>query len=242
MQPKVQLSIPQPCHQDWHKMTPSQQGRFCNACAKQVVDFTTMSDTEVLHYFLDKQGEKVCGRMYPDQLNRPVTKTIYPQKKKWWQWNYAAMFLLFFSKSVTAKAQGSVKVIKTEQLPAAKEVEIRATMGMIAKASPLAKSIMGNITDEDGNPVPFASVIIKGTKQGASADANGRYTIKAKITDVLQVSAVGFVLMEVNLKALSSYDIVLAPQKNTLEGDIVIVGALASDYDSYIPSNPNILL
>ena len=40
-------------------------------------------------------------------------------------------------------------------------------------ASSQTKSIMGNVTDESGNPVPFASVKIKNTKTGAAADAGG---------------------------------------------------------------------
>lgn len=235
MPPKVQLSIPQPCHEDWHKMTPSQQGRFCNACAKQVVDFTTMSDTEVLHYFLDKQGEKVCGRMYPDQLNRPVTKPIYPVKKKLWQWNYAAMFLLFLSKSFSAKAQGAVKVIKTEQAPLANNVELRGTVGMVAYKS--SKIISGKITDENGEPIPFVSVQIKGNKIGVMADSKGSYSIKVYTdTDILQVAATGYNTQEVNCKAKSRLDIVLIA--SDAKKDVVTVGGILSDYDYYPPANP----
>jgi len=40
---KLQLSIPEPCHENWHQMTPTEQGRFCNACSKEVVDFSMMN-------------------------------------------------------------------------------------------------------------------------------------------------------------------------------------------------------
>ncbi|HQY12993.1 MAG TPA: hypothetical protein PK133_12300, partial [Ferruginibacter sp.] len=59
---KLHLSIPDPCHENWHHMTPTQQGRYCNACAKEVVDFSMMNDTEVLNYFTRLTHEKVCGR------------------------------------------------------------------------------------------------------------------------------------------------------------------------------------
>lgn len=70
---QIQLSIPEPCHEDWQNMNPTEQGRFCNACSKQVVDFSTMSDREVLNYFATIKNEKVCGRAYPDQLERTIT-------------------------------------------------------------------------------------------------------------------------------------------------------------------------
>jgi hypothetical protein len=40
MAKKFQLQIPEPCHEDWNKMTPVHKGRFCDSCEKAVVDFT----------------------------------------------------------------------------------------------------------------------------------------------------------------------------------------------------------
>ncbi|HMX80851.1 MAG TPA: hypothetical protein PLG91_11090, partial [Ferruginibacter sp.] len=74
---KLQLSIPEPCHENWQEMTPTQQGRFCKACAKEVIDFSMMTDTEVLNYFAGLREEKVCGRALPSQLNRAIT---YPKE------------------------------------------------------------------------------------------------------------------------------------------------------------------
>lgn len=237
MQPGVQLAIPQPCHENWHNMTPSQQGRFCSACAKEVVDFTGMSDTELLHYFLDKKNEKICGRIYPDQLNRQVTKTIYPKKKKFWYWNYAALLLLFISKSGGAKAQGQIRVTQ-----ATKENVRKAEAGthVVEKSMPEApqtKRINGTVKDSDGNPVAFATISIKGTATCSSADANGKYFIKANsYKDILRISAVGYETAELVLKAAVQYEVVLQRSKATLEGDIVVtVGGIGSEYD-YTPA------
>ena len=56
MKQQTYLHIPTPCHEDWNKMTQSEKGKFCNACSKQVVDFTLMSDQEVLNYFSKTSG------------------------------------------------------------------------------------------------------------------------------------------------------------------------------------------
>ncbi|MGL4595961.1 MAG: hypothetical protein ACRCYO_00440, partial [Bacteroidia bacterium] len=45
MKPVVQ--IPEPCSEDWNKMTPETQGRFCDKCCKVVVDFTEKTTTEI---------------------------------------------------------------------------------------------------------------------------------------------------------------------------------------------------
>ncbi len=112
---QIELTIPEPCHEDWQQMTPTQQGRFCNACAKQVVDFSTMTDTQVLNYFSSIKNEKVCGRAYPDQLDRMIALPKEPTKRLFWHWNYITMLFLFFGKTNNAKAQGGLKVIKTIQ-------------------------------------------------------------------------------------------------------------------------------
>lgn len=66
----LKISIPTPCHQDWNVMTPNEQGRHCSACAKTVVDFISMSDEAVKHFFINKKEESVCGRFHNQQLHR----------------------------------------------------------------------------------------------------------------------------------------------------------------------------
>jgi len=50
-------------------MTPDIKGRFCLSCQKSVVDFSTMSDQQILLYF-KKAKENTCGKFREDQLNR----------------------------------------------------------------------------------------------------------------------------------------------------------------------------
>ena len=40
--------IPEPCHENWNKMTPQEQGRHCAVCSKVVVDFTKKTPTSTL--------------------------------------------------------------------------------------------------------------------------------------------------------------------------------------------------
>jgi len=79
MKEQTHFHIPTPCHEDWDNMTPRDKGRFCASCSKQVVDFSLMSDQQVLNYFKNATGN-VCGRFANDQLQRPMIET--PQQKK----------------------------------------------------------------------------------------------------------------------------------------------------------------
>ena len=52
MQKQTSIYIPKPCHEDWNTMTPTQQGKFCSACSKEVIDFSLMSDNQILIYLI----------------------------------------------------------------------------------------------------------------------------------------------------------------------------------------------
>ncbi|MCX6198901.1 MAG: hypothetical protein NTY88_06725 [Bacteroidetes bacterium] len=65
----MKISIPKPCHENWSDMTPENRGAFCKVCSKAVVDFSNMSDEEVIRYFENKKQEKTCGRFRLSQLS-----------------------------------------------------------------------------------------------------------------------------------------------------------------------------
>jgi hypothetical protein len=49
-------------------MTEKEKGRFCGACAKVVVDFTAMSDEEIVEYLQQHTKQKTCGHFRNEQL------------------------------------------------------------------------------------------------------------------------------------------------------------------------------
>ncbi len=95
MSQPLHLTIPEPCHENWQQMTPNEQGRHCMSCQKTVVDFTLMSDQEVLHY-ISRASSAVCGRFNNNQLNKTYAeKKIKPSLTFRYAWNMmVAAFLL----------------------------------------------------------------------------------------------------------------------------------------------------
>lgn len=192
MNPKLQLHIPTPCHENWNAMTPQAQGRFCNACAKVVVDFSMMTDKEVLDY-MSTASSNVCGRMSTEQLSKPLQ--AYPATRGFgWKYMWS---LLVGSFLMTARSYAQGKVItqkpKTTQMPPV----IR--MGAVAYKEPDKKcepaKLEGKVVDEHGEPIPYASVIIKGTQKGAMANEKGFFSIPVSTinsSDFLMISAVGY--------------------------------------------------
>ncbi|TAG04525.1 MAG: hypothetical protein EAZ44_04760 [Cytophagia bacterium] len=54
------------------------------------------------------------------------------------------------------------------------------------------RTISNTIKDENGEPLPGVSIVIKGTSTGILTDIEGKYTIKVKEGDILVISYVGF--------------------------------------------------
>ncbi|MEI9956687.1 MAG: carboxypeptidase-like regulatory domain-containing protein [Ferruginibacter sp.] len=57
--------------------------------------------------------------------------------------------------------------------------------------------VSGKVTAQDGTPVAFATIKVKGKPTGLSADANGAYSIRVNSTDVLEISGAGFKTIDI---------------------------------------------
>lgn len=64
------IHIPDPCFEDWDKMTPNEQGAFCKVCSKTVVDFSKKTEDEIQMYISANLDKKICGRFNVSQLEQ----------------------------------------------------------------------------------------------------------------------------------------------------------------------------
>ncbi|WP_054851681.1 SusC/RagA family TonB-linked outer membrane protein [Olleya sp. ITB9] len=85
------------------------------------------------------------------------------------------------------------------------------------------QTITGTISDENGFPLPSATIVVKGTSNGSTSDFDGQYTIQANTGETLVFSYVGYDTVEKIVSSSSSINISLNPG-NTL--DEVVVTAL----------------
>jgi len=89
---KQKITIPEPCHENWDKMTPKENGRFCMSCSKTVIDFTSMLPDEIQHFFIQNQNNKICGRFRKSQLD--TINIQIPNQVFYSQTSHRKMFLL----------------------------------------------------------------------------------------------------------------------------------------------------
>ncbi|MDO5977604.1 SusC/RagA family TonB-linked outer membrane protein [Flavivirga spongiicola] len=84
-------------------------------------------------------------------------------------------------------------------------------------------SVNGIITDATGQPLPGASVVVKGTNNGVSSNFDGKYSIKTNTSDTLIFSFIGYLTQEVLVSNNNTIDIVLQEDTSILD-EVVIVG------------------
>lgn len=237
MSKKIQLTIAEPCHENWDGMTPVEKGRFCGSCQKQVIDFSNMSDRQVAEFFKKPSTGSVCGRFMTDQLDRAIE---IPKKRMPWVKYFFQIAIPAFLVSIKVSAQKTQGQIQVKA--AAKDTtkrggvfaDERITLGMVARpqnikpfmadtivtpvkepvqtlkgeiaikdtivetlcTQPLMGAIAigipievpkiekgeikGRVVNEQGEPVPFASIESGKKGQGLMADQDGYFIIQKK--------------------------------------------------------------
>ena len=98
------------------------------------------------------------------------------------------------------------------------------SVGLLAlSASAQNRTVTGTVTDgENGDPVPFASIVVKGTSNWTTTDLDGKYAVSAPANGVLSVEIIGYVSQEVSIGARTVVDIVLDPDLDQLDESVVI--------------------
>ncbi|WP_347159753.1 SusC/RagA family TonB-linked outer membrane protein [Pontibacter chitinilyticus] len=87
-----------------------------------------------------------------------------------------------------------------------------------------SKTVTGRITSaEDGTALPGVSVVVKGTTNGTSADAEGRYSIQAAPGSVLVFRFIGMLPQEKTVGESNTIDVKLGPDAKALQ-EVVVVG------------------
>lgn len=118
------ISIPEPCHQSWQQMEITDGGRHCAHCCKTVVDFSGMTNEEIIVFL--SSATNVCGRFYDGQLVQLNNSLNLPKSRKIWKpFRLVAAITLLFSmikaeaqvrKPTTIHNARSIKVRKTESV------------------------------------------------------------------------------------------------------------------------------
>ncbi|WP_345058675.1 hypothetical protein [Hymenobacter glaciei] len=157
------ISIPKPCSENWDAMTPTTAGRYCSRCQTEVVDFTRMTDAEVMAFMTARQGQHVCASVLaPPMVPRHPKRISRP-----WRWVLAVAAFLSGQQHVSALGL-------PPQLP-----PVRASL--LKQTTPQTIITLRVVVIDDSLNVPVEQgirVYIDDTKYGATTDEKGEFTLR----------------------------------------------------------------
>jgi hypothetical protein len=185
-----------------------------------------MTDEELLTW-VTRSEKDTCGRFNNDQLQRDII--IYPEKKFSFRylWQFMVASLLIAGKG---EAQtGKPVFIKTEIKKPSSSNE-KHLMGDVAIVLKKGFKISGTIIDSsNNNPIPFASIRIKGTARGVQADSVGKFVfeyVDTQYESELEFSSIGYgskTIVVNQQSATADMNISLAPFSELL-GEVSVNG------------------
>ena len=83
--------------------------------------------------------------------------------------------------------------------------------------------VRGRVTDAStGEPIPFASIQLKDSMTGDSADADGKYEVEVPADGSLIFSSIGYIPFEIAVDGRSQLDVNLSPDAQQLEETVVV--------------------
>ncbi|MBW0176284.1 carboxypeptidase-like regulatory domain-containing protein [Sediminibacterium sp.] len=226
------LSLKKGCQQTWSAMSDKQDGKFCMQCAKLVIDFTELSDQEIIQ-LLSQNTRNVCARVTPEQLNRDL-RTHTPKAKRTRLAIFTGIFTMLTVENASAalhKSSVNTTLYHVEEPSSRLHVKSDVNAGPPTIDS-TQNIIQGKVTGANTKlPIAYATVMIKNTNVGVLTDTMGLFTIivpeklKAKQIELV-VSSVGYVQVETKIDPKRMYEkgelIFLQPNEELL-GEVIII-------------------
>lgn len=164
----IQITITKPCSEEWSKMSPTEKGKFCNHCQKEVIDFTHWSDTALYNFFNQERKTEVCGRFFITQVNGHIKIPHQPQSKLYKIFVSFGLTLLFVHSSTKSFTQPPAKQ-ENHFLESSQNQNNGHT------------TISGIVLDEENKPILGAIIEIRDHENsiitGATTDWDGKFSI-----------------------------------------------------------------
>lgn len=208
MKQKIQISIPEPCHEAWQNMTPVEKGRFCASCQKTVLDFTYLSDNEIIN--LVNKNDNLCGRINTSQLNRNLIET----KRKSNYFGYLATSVLAFL------GLGTENVVAQDK-PLVEQTDLKhlnRTSDSIGTFE-----VKGTVFFE-GKPLQNTTIRNNYSSISTLSDENGRFSIIVKNGDTLDFSFLGMEIQERVVKENKLINVALNRFDNEIKMETSVTG------------------
>lgn len=198
-QQSYKVTVNNPCEKEWASMTPNENGRYCSHCSTSIVDFTQLTDNEIIQTIKQTQG-RLCGRLTDQQLSRTL-ETTHHSNNSWLYKILAGFLLIATTENSIAKDSLTSPIEIFSTINNEKSTTIKIRSDEILTADSLKNSVQGTVFEENTkNPYSSVLVRIKGTETWTLTNYDGRF--KLIIPDSLTTKKITLVVMCVGFKTI----------------------------------------
>ena len=198
---KINIQIDQPCSENFNTFSKTEKGGFCTSCNKSVIDFTKMSDQEVINYLSD-QTIKTCGLFLDSQLKsysnvgkqkpNPFLSSIF---------GLSLLSLLAFTNSYAQEKSSKSEVVQKEKTTVSKESNQMDSNDKF--------TVSGMVSNEIG-PLADVNIYVKNKNFSVQTNSQGKFTFPQQLAtdDILIVSYIGYKNQEIKVSRQNQSDII----------------------------------
>ncbi len=187
MKKQFSLKIENPCDAKFSEMTPNANGSFCSSCAKNVIDLSRKTNSEVAKILANSKDSSICARLKTSQLEQ-VFEHNETSKLTTFKYATAIAASVLLTSNVTAQDKEPVKIEVDSSKPQ------RIVMGKMMYREPVSKvisfSIQGKLLDsKTKKPIseklyPNLYIYIGGAQKNVKIDAKtGKFEIPVVLNE-----------------------------------------------------------
>lgn len=194
--PPMYLTINKPCQKDWNSLSPTEQGKFCTSCQREVIDFAPFSLSEIKQ-FLEQQEGELCGSFYASQMDAFNKRyQPFPTSSRVKQWAAAAVLTAVVTLPSFGQTNTSLPHQETNIITSSPKIA-SATTQQSSKAPTIVLS--GRVLDPTSKePLVAAIVWVKGTEISSTTDAQGFFSLRVPPSEeaiAIDISLSGYTTM-----------------------------------------------
>jgi len=169
--PFTEITIAEPCTQNWDEMEKGAGFNFCTACSKNVIDFSGYSNAQIIQT-LANASSALCGRLSQSQLSQlNYHLAIVPATNRNWM-KYLGVLAIGAS-ILTHSAEASTIRESVEMVKSENNHQLKRTADPV-----ILRTVYGFMFLRSKVPMVGLKLRLKGTNLTAVTDKNGRYEFK----------------------------------------------------------------
>jgi hypothetical protein len=194
MKKQFSLKIENPCDAKFSEMTPNTNGSFCSSCAKNVIDLSRKTNSEVAKILAYSKDSSICARLKTSQLEQ-VFEHNEVSKLNSFKYATAIAASVLLTSNIVAQEKTTIKTEVDSSKPQ------RVIMGKIAYREPVNKiisvTIHGKLLDrKTKKPIseklyPNLFIYINGAQKNMKIDAKtGKFEVPVMLNENTKVISV----------------------------------------------------